>query len=181
MLSRTATFLTRPRNLVFTTSAALVGSYFAAPHLTATLGNSSSRTMATGGKIYEVNMTPKQWQEKLTSEQYRVLREQGTEMAGSGEYNKHYPKKGVYNCAGCGQALYTAETKFDSGCGWPAFYQALPGAVEQHTDNSWGMKRTELTCSKCGSHLGHLFLNEGFKNPTNERACINSVCLKFDE
>ncbi|KAM0749555.1 methionine sulfoxide reductase B [Meredithblackwellia eburnea MCA 4105] len=121
-----------------------------------------------------------EWEAKLSKEQFRILRQKGTEMAGSGEYNKHYPTKGTYECAGCGTPLYTAETKFDSGCGWPAFYQALPGAVTQHVDNSWGMQRIEITCSACGGHLGHLFKNEGFKTPTNERACVNSVSIKFN-
>ncbi|GAA5904165.1 hypothetical protein JCM6882_003966 [Rhodosporidiobolus microsporus] len=177
MLSRTATFLTRPRNLVLTTSTVLVASYFAAPRLSssATLGNSSSRSMATKGKVYEVDLTPAQWKEKLTSEQFRILREQGTEMAGSGEYNKHYPKKGVYECAGCGQALYTADTKYDSGCGWPAFFDSIPSAIERRVDNSWGMKRIEIVCSKCGSHQGH-----GHPTPTNERHCVNSVSVRFN-
>ncbi|KAL8279031.1 hypothetical protein RQP46_008489 [Phenoliferia psychrophenolica] len=122
-----------------------------------------------------------EWRAKLTKEQFRILRGKGTEMAGTGEYNKHQPTKGVYECAGCATPLYTADTKFDSGCGWPAFFDAIPGAVTQHKDSSFGMTRIELTCAACGGHLGHLFKGEGFKTPTDERACVNSVSIKFNE
>merc|ERR1711939_447131 len=111
----------------------------------------------------------------------RTLRKKGTEMAGSGEYDKHFPATGVYECAGCGEPLYKAETKFNSGCGWPAFYDAIPGKVTQHVDSSWGMQRIEICCSSCGGHLGHLFKGEGYKTPTDERACVNSVSIKFSK
>lgn len=96
---------------------------------------------------------------KLPILQYHVLRQKGTERAGSGEYNKH-SAEGVYKCRGCGTPLYTSDTKFDSGCGWPAFYEEIPGAVDRHDDFSQGMKRTEITCTKCGGHLGHVFEGE---------------------
>lgn len=95
-----------------------------------------------------------------------------------GEYNKLY-KDGVYLCAGCEAPLYKSETKFDSGCGWPAFYQAVEGALTLTTDKTHGMTRTEICCATCGGHVGHVFYNEGYKNPTNERHCANSISLKF--
>lgn len=112
-------------------------------------------------------------------EQFRILREKGTERPGTGEYDKHYPAEGVYTCAGCNAPLYKASHKFSSGCGWPAYFDSIPGAVERHEDNSMFMKRIEITCSNCGGHLGHVFKGEGFPTPTDERHCVNSVSLKF--
>lgn len=126
-------------------------------------------------------MSNAEWRTKLNSEQFRILREKGTEMAGTGKYNKHYPKDGVYTCAGCDSPLYKASTKFDSGCGWPAFFDAIPGAIDRHSDRSWGMERIEITCKNCGGHLGHVFKGEGFNTPTNERHCVNSVSINFDK
>jgi len=120
-----------------------------------------------------------EWKVKLTKEQFRVLREKGTERAFSGEY-EHNTANGVYGCAGCGTPLYESSTKFDSGCGWPAFFSAIPGALKVETDTTFGMKRTEIMCNNCGGHLGHVFYNEGYKNPTNERHCVNSISLKFN-
>ncbi|MBD3318525.1 peptide-methionine (R)-S-oxide reductase MsrB [Candidatus Woesearchaeota archaeon] len=116
------------------------------------------------------------WKKKLTSEQYRVLREKGTEAPFSGEYVK-FDKKGKYVCAACGNVLFDSSTKFDSSCGWPSFYDAKKGSVEFHDDDSHGMHRIEVTCKKCGGHLGHIF-DDGPK-PTGKRYCINSVSLKF--
>ena len=82
-------------------------------------------------------------------------------------------------CAGCGAPLYKSETKFNSGCGWPAFYDELPGAVDRHEDVTFGMKRVEITCSNCGGHLGHVFEGEGFPTPTDQRHCVNSVSIGF--
>lgn len=101
-------------------------------------------------------------------------------MSGTGEYDKH-KADGVYQCAGCGTPLYTSTTKFASGCGWPAFFDAIPGAVSRHTDRSFGMSRTEITCTACGGHLGHVFKGEGYNTPTDERHCVNSVSLKFQD
>eukprot|EP00898_Chlorokybus_atmophyticus_P006371 jgi/Chlat1/6735/Chrsp50S06438 len=123
--------------------------------------------------------TDEEWRAVLSPEQFRVLRKKGTEYAGSGEYNKHYPKTGTYNCAACGAALYTADTKFDSGCGWPAFFDTVPGAVKRNTDADG--RRIEIVCANCDGHLGHVFKGEGFKTPTDERHCVNSVSLKFSE
>jgi peptide-methionine (R)-S-oxide reductase len=122
--------------------------------------------------------TEVEWRAILNKEQFRVLREKGTEAPFSGEYNKHY-EAGVYTCAGCNVPLYKSSTKFDSGCGWPAFFEGLPGAITTHEDISHGMKRIEIVCTNCKGHLGHVFKGEGFKTPTNERHCVNSISLKF--
>ena len=119
-----------------------------------------------------------QWKRELTPEQYRVLREKGTEAAFSGEYDSVFDP-GTYSCAACGAALFASETKFDAHCGWPSFYDAKPGAVKFHNDESHGMIRTEVTCANCGGHLGHVFEGEGFGVPTDQRYCINSVSLKL--
>ena len=95
---------------------------------------------------------PQTWKQVLSPEAFNILRNKGTEPAGSGEYNK-FNKEGVYKCGGCGTPLYTSDTKFDSGCGWPAFYDEIPGAVDRHVDNAYGMRRVEITCANCGGHL----------------------------
>ena len=114
------------------------------------------------------------------TEQFRVIREKGTEAPYTGKYDKHMPSSGVYKCAACEAPLYRANHKFKSGCGWPAFFDALPGAVTRHEDRTFGMARTEIVCSKCGGHLGHVFKGEGYPTPTDERHCVNSVSLNFD-
>ncbi|KAI9440699.1 methionine sulfoxide reductase [Lactarius indigo] len=119
-----------------------------------------------------------EWRAVLNPEQFRVLRLKGTERAGTGEY-EHNKTTGVYSCAACDTPLYKSNTKFDSGCGWPAFYDAIPGAVSRHEDLSLGTVRTEITCTACGGHLGHVFKGEGFKTPTDERHCVNSISLSF--
>ena len=121
-------------------------------------------------KLNKMKKTEAEWRKSLTDQEYRILREKGTERAFTGKYDGHF-EKGVYNCAGCGNQLFESETKYRSGCGWPAFYDAIPGAVEKHKDNSFGMRRIEITCSKCDGHLGHVF-NDG-PNPTGLRYCIN--------
>lgn len=118
-----------------------------------------------------------EWKKILTPEQFRILRRKGTERAFTGKYDHHF-EEGVYKCAGCGQVLFTSTAKYNSGCGWPAFY--APGdnaAVKESRDLSHGMVRTEITCSKCGGHLGHVF-NDG-PAPTGLRYCINSEALVF--
>ena len=124
-------------------------------------------------------MTDAEWRERLTPEQYRVLRQKGTERAFTGEYwDTKTP--GTYRCAGCGEPLFTSEEKFDSGSGWPSFTRPLdPSKVEEHVDRSHGMTRTEVTCRKCGGHLGHLF-DDG-PEPTGLRYCINSISLDLVE
>lgn len=121
--------------------------------------------------------TPDEWSKKLTPEEYRVLRQQGTERAFTGKYwNEKSP--GVYLCAGCGEKLFDSETKFDSGTGWPSFHDALPNSVETETDNTYGMIRTEVHCANCKGHLGHVF-PDGPK-PSGLRYCINSISLKLN-
>jgi peptide-methionine (R)-S-oxide reductase len=126
----------------------------------------------------KVEHTEEEWRERLTPEQYHVLREQGTERPFTGEFDKH-SESGTYSCAACGQDLFESEAKFNSGCGWPAFYAAkAEDRVNLHRDESLGMVRTEVTCAGCDSHLGHIF-DDAPQTPTGQRYCINSVCLNF--
>ena len=118
-----------------------------------------------------------EWKKKLTPEQYRVLREKGTEIPYSGEL-LHEKREGVYACAACGNPLFASDAKFDSGTGWPSFEEALPGTVREIPETSQGISRTEVVCAKCGSHLGHVF-DDG-PTATGKRHCINSVCLALE-
>lgn len=126
---------------------------------------------------YEVTKTDSEWKKQLTSEQYRVLRKKGTEAPYSGKFTKH-SDSGTYACAGCGTTLFSSDEKYDSGCGWPSFWkEKIKGNVETDTDRSLGMVRTEILCSSCGGHLGHVF-DDGPK-PTGLRYCVNSASLSF--
>jgi len=127
----------------------------------------------------KVQKTEAEWRAELTPEQYRILRERGTEPPFSGKY-VHAKEDGVYRCAACGQPLFSSETKFESRSGWPSFWDVLEsGRVELHRDSSHGMTRTEVTCSRCGGHLGHLF-DDGPREKTGLRYCINSGALELD-
>ena len=125
--------------------------------------------------IEKLHLTEDEWRARLTPEQFKVLRQHGTERAFTGEYcEAHAP--GTYACAGCGLELFRSEKKFDSGTGWPSFVSHMDGAVETQTDTSYGMTRTEVHCARCGGHLGHVFPDG--PPPTGLRYCINSVSLK---
>ncbi|WBW72419.1 peptide-methionine (R)-S-oxide reductase MsrB [Schizosaccharomyces osmophilus] len=128
---------------------------------------------------YPLDKPDEEWRKELDPEQYRVIRKKGTELPGAGKFTNAFPEKGVFVCAACKELLYKADTKFESHCGWPAFYENLPGKVNRIEDDSFGMQRTEVVCSNCGGHLGHIFKGEGYPVPTNERHCINSVSLDF--
>jgi peptide-methionine (R)-S-oxide reductase len=129
-----------------------------------------------GGQKFDLTMSEPEWRAKLSAPQYRVLREHGTERAGSSPLDKEYGE-GIYHCAGCGQPLFAAAAKFDSGTGWPSFWQPLADAVETETDRSLFMTRNEVHCHRCGGHLGHVF-DDGPK-PTGQRFCMNGVSLDF--
>ncbi|KAH7312313.1 putative methionine-R-sulfoxide reductase SelR [Stachybotrys elegans] len=146
------------------------------PFLGALFGSSSKPSAMS----YPDQRTDDEWRAILNkAEQFRILREKGTEAPGSGKFDKHYPEEGVYTCAGCNAPLYKAKQKFSSGCGWPAYFDSIPGAVTRHEDRAFGMTRTEIVCSNCGGHLGHVFKGEGFPTPTDERHCVNSISLNF--
>ena len=139
--------------------------------------DASEETMATStDTAFEITKTPEEWRKILTPEQFYVLREHGTERAGSSPLDKNYAD-GTYECAGCALPLFSSETKFNSGTGWPSFYQPLDGATGTTTDRSFFMTRTEVHCRRCGGHLGHVF-KDG-PPPTGLRYCMNGVALKF--
>lgn len=130
-------------------------------------------------KARKLTMNEPELKKKLTPEQYRILREKGTEAPFTSPL-LHIKDKGVFACAACDSQLFSSDAKFDSGCGWPSFDQALPGAVEFHDDDSHHMHRIEVTCSQCGSHLGHVF-DDGPAETTGKRYCINGACLVMEK
>lgn len=148
--------------------------------------DNKDKVMSTDGANSNVPFTPKtdeEWRKLLTEEQFYVTRKKGTERAFTGEYwDTKTP--GVYKCICCGEPLFTSEAKFDSHCGWPSFYQPIDGLkdkrIEEHVDKSHFMVRTEVTCKKCGAHLGHIF-DDSPQTPTGMRYCINSASLKLEE
>ncbi|GAA5961810.1 hypothetical protein JCM8115_001427 [Rhodotorula mucilaginosa] len=170
----------RPSTVIAASTGAVAALYFASQSASHPRFFGTSTLAAQSAMQYPVSKSDSEWRAQLTPQQFKILREKGTEMAGTGEYDKHYPDKGVYECAGCGTPLYTADMKFKSGCGWPAFFDAIPGAITEITDRSWGMERTEIVCSNCGGHQGHVFRNEGFPNPTSDRHCVNSVSIRYN-
>jgi len=125
---------------------------------------------------FKVEKSPEEWRAELTPEQYYVLREHGTERAQSSPLDKTYDP-GTYTCAGCGQPVFTSDTKFDSGTGWPSFFKPIDGAIGTSVDRKFFMTRTEVHCSRCGGHLGHVF-DDG-PQPTGLRYCMNGVAMKF--
>jgi len=148
---------------------------------TAKQDNAASLSCANeeGTPVKKIEESNDEWKEKLTPEQYHVLREKGTERAFSGKYYD-YHKKGMYKCAACGAVLFDSDAKFDSGTGWPSFYEPVsPQSVAVDEDRSFLMKRVEVHCPKCGGHLGHVF-DDG-PQPTGKRFCINSAALTFEE
>jgi peptide-methionine (R)-S-oxide reductase len=125
----------------------------------------------------KINRPDQEWRERLTPEQYKVLRHEGTERAGTSELNDE-KREGTFVCAGCGQPLFRSDTKFESGTGWPSFYAPLPGALETKVDRKLFMMRTEYHCARCGGHQGHVF--EDGPEPTGLRYCNNGVALRFE-
>lgn len=152
----------------FLTSAAIGG-------VALTIGCSPGESVAARGP-FEVTLSDAEWKKRLGPDRYRILREQGTERAFTSPLNTE-KRSGTFACAGCKLPLYSSRTKFDSGTGWPSFWQALPNAVGTERDLSYGMIRTEVHCRRCGGHLGHIF-DDGPK-PTGKRHCINGLSLTF--
>ena len=132
---------------------------------------------AEAAEAFPVEKSDAEWQQTLSPEQFRVLRQHGTERAGSHPFN-YERRTGTFSCAGCGQALFTSDTKYESGSGWPSFFKPIEGAVATKTDRSLGMVRTEAHCSQCGGHLGHVFPDG--PEPTGERYCMNGLSLAFE-
>jgi peptide-methionine (R)-S-oxide reductase len=158
------------RNLIVA-GTAIVGAACLSPYI---LGK--SKRMGTTSNQFEIVKTDQEWQQILTPEEFRVLRKHGTERAGTSPLDKNYAP-GTYVCAACDLPLFTSETKFNSGTGWPSFYAPIEGGVDTSVDRSLFMTRTEVHCHRCGGHLGHVF--EDGPKPTGLRYCMNGVALKF--
>lgn len=159
------------RQFLFTGGAAVLGA-----GLSYQLGAFATTPAAVGTRTFEVTMTDAQWRQKLTSEQYKVLRQEGTEYPYSSPLNKEY-RSGTFSCAGCDLPLFSSATKFDSRTGWPSFWAPIGNAVVTTADSAFGMQRTAVACRRCGGHLGHVF-DDGPK-PTGLRYCMNGVAMTF--
>lgn len=129
-------------------------------------------------KKYNIAKSEQEWKEQLSDEQYRILREKGTEAPHTGKYNLHF-EDGKYQCAACNTTLFESDSKFESGCGWPSFDEAIEGSIEYVQDKSFGMIRTEILCANCGSHLGHVF-DDG-PTQSGQRYCVNSASIEFNK
>jgi len=162
---------------------ALVVWWVAAPRRSAAEGDRSfaASPQPPPAPMEKVTRTTDEWKKLLTAEQYRVTREAGTEPAFGEAYHAFKQQgRGSYFCVCCGNLLFTSTTRFDSGCGWPSFYDpASAGGIVERKDSSHGMDRIEVLCAKCDAHLGHVFAGEGFKTPTDRRFCINAAALRF--
>ena len=156
----------------------MAGAALGAVAATSKFGEAGTMTTATTTQDIDwAKLSDAEWRKRLTPAQYNVLRNHGTERAGSSPLNNEH-RKGIFACAGCDLPLFSSETKFHSGTGWPSFYQPLPGAVGTKSDRSFFMTRTEVHCSRCLGHLGHVF--EDGPPPTGLRYCMNGVALKFE-
>jgi peptide-methionine (R)-S-oxide reductase len=127
--------------------------------------------------MFPVKKSESEWRAQLSPAQFAILRSSRTEPAGTSNFQNKEP--GIYHCVGCDSPLYKSNEKFDSGCGWPSFYEEIPGSIKLFEDNSLGMQRTEMKCATCGGHLGHVFKGEGFGGDKDERHCVNGIILKF--
>ncbi|MGI8665690.1 MAG: peptide-methionine (R)-S-oxide reductase MsrB [Jatrophihabitans sp.] len=137
--------------------------------------------MTTEQSAPQVAKSDEEWRAELTPAEYAVLRKAGTERPYTGEYTDNH-RIGIYSCRACGAELFRSDQKFDSHCGWPSFFSPLAGeAIIERTDNALGMRRVEVLCANCHSHLGHVFDGEGYPTPTDLRYCINSISMKFTE
>jgi peptide-methionine (R)-S-oxide reductase len=164
------------RRKLLEAGTAVVGTAWLLNTLKSEILSTEAGTMATTNEKFTVTKTDAEWREQLTPEQFRVLRQHGTERAGSSPLDKVY-EPGTFKCSGCGTPLFTSDTKFNSGTGWPSFYAPIEGAIATTTDRSFFMTRVEVHCATCGGHLGHVFPDG--PAPTGQRYCMNGVSLEF--